>query len=353
MAPDALIPTPDTLQVDWGWFQVLLTLTWVIHILIMNALFGGSVVSLIGGLRKTGPAAMAAQTTATKVPTLIALTVNAGVAPLLFMQVLFGHFFYTSSVVMANWWFAVIPILILGYYAAYRVALKYDGSGRNFLSVVVLVALLYVSFMFVTNSVLALKPDAWTAYFEHPDGSVLPLNDATLWPRWLHMVFGAIAVGGLFVAFLQDLKVRRGDTHATAARDWALPFFNYGSLVTIVIGFWWLMALPKPVMMRFMGQDMISTGLLTIGLVIGILAVVLGFMKKVRPAAVVTVLTVIVMALMRESVRLGYLDGLFHPSELKVTPQISPMILFVGVFLIGIVCVIYMLKLAARAGKAA
>jgi len=65
------------------------------------------------------------------------------------------------------------------------------------------------------------------------------------------------------------------------------------------------------------------------------------------------VLTVLVMALMREVVRFGYLDGVFHPGDLVVEPQISPLIFFLAMFAVGIGCVVYMLKLASRAGKEA
>jgi len=54
MAPEALIPRPDTLQVGWAWFQILLTVTFVLHILFMNALLGGAFVSLLGGMRRSG-----------------------------------------------------------------------------------------------------------------------------------------------------------------------------------------------------------------------------------------------------------------------------------------------------------
>ena len=109
-----LIPRPDALPVGWLWFQILLTLTFVLHLLMMNALVGGSLLALLGGVRRSGPAAMAARDIAHRIPTLVALTVNLGVAPLLFLQVLYGHLFYTSSIVMAAWWFAIIPLLLVG-----------------------------------------------------------------------------------------------------------------------------------------------------------------------------------------------------------------------------------------------
>ncbi len=351
--PDALIPTPDALPVGWGWFQVLLTVTFVLHVLMMNAMFGGAVVTLLGGLRRDGAAAPAARDAAGRVPTLVALTVNAGVAPLLFLQVLYGHLFYTSSIVMASWWFAIIPVLIIGYYAAYLVYFRYDSGLRPLFSLVAVLMLLFVSFMFANNNTLALTPDRWAVWFDDPGGVRLNLGEPQLWPRWLHMVIGAVAVGGLFVALLQDNRARRGQAGAAAARDWALRFFTHGTLAQMAVGVWWLMALRDDVMRQFMGGSPFASALLLLGLATGVYAVVLGFQKKIRAAAVLVVITVVIMALMREVVRFGYLDGVFHPRELAVEPQISPLILFLVVFAVGIGCVAYMLKLAARAGKEA
>lgn len=353
MAPDALIPRPDTLQVGWGWFQILLTVTFVLHILFMNALFGGAVVSFIGGLKGRGGGGMAAGDTARRVPTLVALTVNAGVAPLLFVQVLFGHLFYSSSIVMAGWWFAIIPLLIIAYYAAYGVALKYDSGLRPMWSLLVVLILAFIGLMFVNNNTMALVPGAWTRWFGTSDGSLLNLGEPTIWPRWLHMMTGAMAVGGLFVALVHQRKLDAGDSAAAEARNFGLMFFTHGTIIQMVFGIWWIIALPTELMKQFMGGSIFASILLPVGVLLGVYALVMGFQKKVKPAAVLTVATVLVMALMREVVRFGYLDGVFHPRELAVEPQISPLILFLLVFLVGIVCVVYMLKLAARAGKEA
>jgi hypothetical protein len=57
-------------------------------------------------------------------------SVNFGVAPLLFVQVLYGHFFYASSILMAVFWLAVIPLLIAAYYAAYLYGFRFGALGR-------------------------------------------------------------------------------------------------------------------------------------------------------------------------------------------------------------------------------
>jgi hypothetical protein len=350
--PD-LIPQPDALPVGWIWFQILLTVTWVVHILLMNALVGGALVTLIGGRRAGSPGAVVARDAAGRVPTLVALTVNAGVAPLLFVQVLFGHFLYASSVVMAGWWFAIVPLLIIGYYAAYGVAFKFDGARQPILASVTILVLLVVAFLWTSNNTLALTPDRWAVYFDRPDGSYLNLSEGTVWPRWLHMIIGAVAVGGLFLALIQDNRVRRGEDGAAEARAWSLRFFTHGSLATMLVGIWWLMALPDPVMKLFMGGSVPASIMLVVGIGLGLYAVVAGFMTKVRLAAALTVATVLAMAVLREIVRGGYLAGVFRPGDLAVQPEVSPLILFLAVFVVGLGCVAYMLKLAARAGKEA
>ena len=84
MDVSALIPTPDFLPVPWPWFKVLLVLTFVLHLLLMNLMLGGSLLTLFGRRREGVPPP------ARGIPTLIALPINMGVPPLLFVQVLFA-----------------------------------------------------------------------------------------------------------------------------------------------------------------------------------------------------------------------------------------------------------------------
>jgi hypothetical protein len=55
-------------------------------------------------------------------PVATAFAITTGVAPLLFVQLLYGQVFYTSSVLMAWLWFAIVPLLLAGHYANYAVA---------------------------------------------------------------------------------------------------------------------------------------------------------------------------------------------------------------------------------------
>ena len=65
---------------------------------------------------------------AKKLPVMIALGINMGVPPLLFLQVVYGNLFYSSSVLMAVYWILIIPLLILAYYGTYIHIFRYGKS---------------------------------------------------------------------------------------------------------------------------------------------------------------------------------------------------------------------------------
>ncbi len=105
-----------------------------------------------------------------KWPYTIAFAVNMGVAPLLFVQVLYGQFIYSSSIMMAVWWLSIVVLLILAYYSAYIYDFKFDVlSGlRIFMIEISVGILLFVGFLFTNNMTLMLQPDKWSAFFNNP-----------------------------------------------------------------------------------------------------------------------------------------------------------------------------------------
>jgi len=119
MDPASLVPTPDAIPVPWGFFEFLLILTFFAHILLMNAMIGTAFIAMVREIRTPLTAPPPCRDIAGKLPYTIAFAVNFGVAPLLFLQVLYGHFMYTSSILMAAYWLSIIGMLILAYYSAY------------------------------------------------------------------------------------------------------------------------------------------------------------------------------------------------------------------------------------------
>ncbi len=344
MTPGDLIPTPDAIPVAWGWFQLLLILTFVLHLLVMNAMLGGVLLAFADSVRgQNRDAGMGRQ-----LPWLMAFTINLGVAPLLFVQVLFGHYIYVSSIMMAVWWLSIIVLLMTAYYGLYilRYKLSEPGVGRTFVLLLVCALLLVVSFFFTTNMTLMLRPGDWGAWFSDASGTLL-LGDSTLWPRWLHFVIASLAVGGLTRALLAQRQLAK-KPEMRAVVDYGMNIFSYATVIQIFIGLWFLIALPRPILLLFMGDSLYATILLLLGVVLAVGVLVTGFRKRVWPTVSMLALLVAVMALMRDAVRGGYLPD-FSLADLPQVTQYSPMILFLVTFVGGLVVLGWMLKQAAAA----
>jgi hypothetical protein len=130
MDGQALIPTPDTIPAPWGVFEFLDIFTLIIHLLLMNIVVGGCIIAFFSRLKASDQPLNESLhgSFVNKIPSVLALTITFGVAPLLFIQVLYGHFIYSSSILMAVYWLLVVPLLIIAYYGIYIHARKYVSS---------------------------------------------------------------------------------------------------------------------------------------------------------------------------------------------------------------------------------
>jgi hypothetical protein len=348
MDPAALIPSPGTLQVSWMWYELFLVLTFTAHILVMNLMLGWAVIGLTEHVRHRGGTSPVAREVSAKLPFAVAFTINLGVAPYLFSQVLYGQFLYTSSVLMAVAWLSVVGLVLAGYGAAYWYDFRFANlAGKGWLVLGVTVAcLVTTSFFFSNNMTLMLEPEHWPAYFENPDGTMLNLGDPTLIPRWLHFVVAAMAVGGLGLAVLGS---RRSGEEAEAQVKLGMRWFFNATLIQFGVGIWFLISLPRNVLLQFMGGSLPGPVFFIFGLSGAILCLHQACRGTVRGTMHSLLATVVAMVLMRETVRFGYLAPNFSPADLEVVPQFSPLVVFLIALGLGGLGVWYMFKLAFRA----
>ena len=209
----SLIPIPDAIPVHWGWLKLFLLTTFFLHLLCMNTMVGIGIIALAKSLFNPAGATEYNREISAKLPYTIAFTVNLGVAPLLFIQVLYGQFIYTSSLLMAVYWLSITAILIIAYYSAYLHHYTFDSAGpaRSVFMAITVVNLLVIGFFFSNNMTMMLSPEKWVRYFSSPGGTLLNLSEPSLIPRYLHFVLSGVAVGGLFMALVWDLKAKGHD----------------------------------------------------------------------------------------------------------------------------------------------
>ena len=95
----------------------LLIVTFALHALLVGFVLAGTAY-VVGRLVRGGDDALAAASR-DWLPFALGAAITAGVAPLLFVQVLYQPRFYTANLLLFVRWLAIVPALIVGFYALY------------------------------------------------------------------------------------------------------------------------------------------------------------------------------------------------------------------------------------------
>jgi len=109
--------------------------------------------------------------------------ITAGVAPLLFLQLLHQHRFYTANLLLGPRWMAVVPALVVGFYALY--AAKSLARVRRPALIVSLGCFAFVAWSWSELHELMQADAAWQAFYARGDRMYLA---GTIVPRLV--VFG-------------------------------------------------------------------------------------------------------------------------------------------------------------------
>jgi len=344
-------PVPVPLPAPPGLLEFLLVFTFILHLLAMNFLLGGVIILAVSGFR--GRRNFRHQELTRRVsralPPVTAFTITLGVAPLLFLQLVYGQLFYTSSVLMAWYWLAVVVLVLLGYYGVYWYHMKHDELGPKGVWVMLATAVLFllVAFMFTQNITAMLHPlEFYPLFLSGQVGKIFlpvpPLNLA----RLAHFVVAAVALAGLGIALLSSRWRADSPELAAWARRYGVTWFMGGTLVQFLVGLWFLFSLPAEIRQALVSEKF-AVGVLVVGILLALLAL-LTAPKSLGAASVAILGTVSAMAVLRHLVRLAYLRPYFDPHSLPVQGQWVVFSIFVALLLAGLATVGWMLSVFHR-----
>jgi len=341
---------PNPLPAPYWIFKLLLVLTFFLHILAMNFMMGGAVLALAAKWRSKNrdQGKRIFVDLSKKMPVLLPATITLGIAPLLFLQVLYGQFFYASSIVMAWPWFLVLAFLTIAYYGFYYVSFHsgQDSAKTGTVMLFSVILVFLIGFIYSNNLTLSQTPTRWRAkYFANPSGWNLNFSEPTLIPRFLHFFVAAIAVGGLLLVFLALAKWEQDREYARGLLQFGGKAFMFATMVQFLVGIWFLATLPRDLRMLFLGDNPLATILLVVGVVGGIAAIFLmsDALRKenVRVAAyyvsVIVAVVIASMSIMRDILRDAYLKPYYRPDQFAVKTQWSVFPLFLALFVGGVI----------------
>jgi hypothetical protein len=237
------IPLPDPLPLPLppGVLKGLLIGTFLLHLMAVNLAVGGSLLAAFHALRGKAEDRELVDRLAPHLPAAVTFAVTLGVAPLLFLQLTYGAFFYTASVLSAVPWLALIFLLMAGYALLYRFVTA--TATRAVSGILGALLLLGIGLALVNVTTLSLRPDLWAAHAAaSPHGFRMNVADPTLWPRFLHLATGILATAGILLAGWGAWR-----NHGPARRI-GLRWFLAATATQLLWGTWLLLRQPEPVL---------------------------------------------------------------------------------------------------------
>ena len=330
------LPDYEFLSAPLWLVTVLHLLTFTLHLVAMNFLLGGVFITLWSSARKRWDGPTAARFTRL-FPAATAATVTLGVAPLLFLQLVFHRQMYSAAIVSGWFWLLVIAAVIVAYYALYRASFEGQRTDRASKAALLLalLGLLYVSLVYSSVFSMAEQPALiHDLYAKDQSGWVWNpvMGDYVL--RWLHMVLGALTVGGFFVGLLG-----RNDAEGFATGK---TFFVGGMVAAALTGMVYLLSLEQH-LAALMHTPAIWA--LTAAVALSLVSLHFFFKKNFWLSGVTLFLSVAGMVFVRHTVRLLRLAGEFDPASWRVAPQWSPFAMFLVCFVVMLIVLAWMLRM--------
>jgi len=367
--PASLVPPKDEFGLPGPiWlFEMLLPATFFLHVLFMNVTLGTALLAIpmtvLAGRRPHVRVALDDLYAAW--PVAMSLTITTGIAPLLFVQVLYGHFFFVSSILLGWHWLAILAALMMAFYGIYLA--KYSAEQAeppndtvnphrptlvHWLALgVIALCCIFIAAMFTANATLMVMPDAWKRVHEGRQAGWLV--HPMFWPRLAHNLIGSLAVTGMFIAIRARLA-------SIAEEDTRIKTIAFGLLVALAAtcvqvadGIWFVVAIFHEVVHAF-HQPTAGTILWALAVLTAVALIVslfrgLDHPERPRSVWVPTGLLAFILVGMsagRERVRVGMLkqhvDALYQAGDVR--PQTLTMILFAITLLFGLVLIALMVR---------
>lgn len=192
------LPLPEWLLV------FILILSFLLHILFINLMVGGSILTFgyeIRGVKNKDYDKLAREIAST-ITVNKSLAVVLGVAPLLSINVLYTLYFYSSNALTGNMWISIIPWVTVAFLLLYLHKYTWERLSENKTLHLAILGLgvfsfLLIPFIFLTNINLMLFPEKWGVIHGFTDALILP----NVFPRYFHFITACLAITGLFLAF--------------------------------------------------------------------------------------------------------------------------------------------------------
>ena len=343
-------------------FQFLMVLTYSLHITMVNLVVGSTLIALIEAGKGTEYGARLAKALGRVVTVSLSIAIVLGVAPLLFVQVIYDAFWYTANTMSAFWAMMFLIAVTVAFYAGYGFYLgnrkSCPDTFRTGWGWVSLASLLAAALIIHMLSMEQLLPGEWKAWVIGPLGQYETGGGQfhALAPgRLLHFLLPSVAVTGVYL-MLYGWYFRARPDYDPEYLDYVVRLgmkFAFGfSVVAAAAGFWWIGEIPA-------GFNFVRNPFLLAGALGGIALVAYLGQAHLNPekyavhTAIAMFVVIFLMCCAREGLRMEYAGAAgYSIFDYKVNTDWPSTLLFLASFVMGLCVLCFPAMAVFRAGRA-
>lgn len=342
-------------------FQFLMVLTFSLHILFVNFTLGTSFLSIYGYLKGGEYWRRLSRSLVKATIVNVSMAMLFGIAPLLFVQVIYDPFWYTSNTLSAVWVILFILFIMVAYsltYILYFKSVPGKKSGFAIFGIIAFILFLFAGFIMHVLNFQLLQPDKWLSWY-FKSGSV-NASGSSLYsfqiPRFLHFIIPSFAMTGIYLLLFAWYFKEREDMDKNYLQ-WIgktganLAFFF--TMIQVIIGFWWLFSVPSKFTF-YLNPFLLLGVLLSLGLLSLLYSARKEPFKYAIPSIILGFLTLFGMSCAREALRIKYLGEIgYSIFDYKLNIDWGSTFLFLSTFIMGLIVTGYLLSIAFKSGRTA
>ena len=229
-----------------AFYLTLYVLTFVVHQVFMHYVLAGSLyfawVTAVSTRQSVNEIEKPLLSTLRDwMPFLLSAAITAGIAPLLFIQIVYQDQFYTANLLLWWRWMIVIPVLIVAFYLLYllKSSLLWRSPYvvRLFVAVSAAVCFVFVGFCWTANHLLSCSGSDWPTFYAT---GRLPFSASLIILRMLVWLGGSFATMSMIVGWQllwQSNHLSQGESvSATAPQNIrVLASLAFGGIVVSVL----------------------------------------------------------------------------------------------------------------------
>lgn len=354
-------PFPFGFPAATAFYLTLYLATLVIHVVFMNYVLAGSAYLAFFALIRRGDAEReAADPIAAPLrewmPFILSAAITAGIAPLLFLQILYQRQFYTANLLLFHRWMAILPVLIVGFYLLYllksRVLAHRSTAWRVAVGCGVFLCFGFTAWSWTENHLLSLHESVWPAQY---GSGRLFFHTPELYPRLALWFTGAWPTMAACVAWQHRMIAARGGSIPDGADRRCAGVALGGIVAAIVSAVWYALsvdgALRGQVVSGAFVWYLVAAGL---GLLVQV-----ALWLPVRKAASLTrgrlmaisaglVLTIVGTSVLREARRLAAIDVTLLYARHADAAQVGGLVAFLFFAGLNVVLIAWCIRLVTR-----